>query len=230
MKKKNLEKQAVIFDLDGVLTDSMPYHVRAFQKAFEPERIRVKAHDVLLCEGMPTEELVKVFLGMNNREITPGLVDRLAEAKEEHFKKLFRQKFIKGSRAFLKKMKRKGLVLALVTGTSAENLTMILPAEILQYFEVIITADDIEKGKPNADPYEKALKKLAVDSESALVIENAPLGIRAAKKAGIECAALTTTLKKKHLEKADYLFPSYKRLTRKLRIAQPAAVPIGKAA
>jgi len=66
-------------------------------------------------------------------------------------------------------------------------------------FEVIITADDVRKTKPDPEPYTTAATRLSVSPERCIVIENAPLGVTAAKKAKMVCIALTTTLDQKYL-------------------------------
>ena len=83
-------------------------------------------------------------------------------------------------------------------------------------FSAIITSDDVSFGKPNPEPYIKALNKLNLSSHQCIVIENAPLGIEAAKSAGITCFALETTLDRSYLTNADETFDSHLSLLNKI--------------
>ena len=80
------------------------------------------------------------------------------------------------------------------------------------YFEIIITGSDVKKGKPNPEPYLKAIDKLGCKTDNIIVIENAPLGIKSAKKSKLQTFALTTTLDKKYLAEADKIFSSHEKL------------------
>jgi len=102
--------------------------------------------------------------------------------------------------------------LALVTGTSRHELYQILPTSLRDLFSVIVTGSDVKHGKPHPEPYLKSLKGLKIKASAAVVIENAPFGIRSAKQAGLKCIALETSLPKKYLSEADAIFPSIKEL------------------
>lgn len=218
--KQVICKRAVIFDMDDVITDTMQFHVRAVQAALALAKVRVSACDVLMREGQPAPELLQDLLKKNKKKAPRELIERMIETKDSTFKKIVKRKFIKGSRAFLSLLKKEGLDLALVTGASKSDLSRSLPREVQKKFKIIVTSDDIENGKPHGEPYRAALKKLGVEPAEALVVENAPYGVEAAARAGIECAALTTTVEKRHLKKANYIFSSYEELNRKLRFSR----------
>jgi beta-phosphoglucomutase-like phosphatase (HAD superfamily) len=99
-----------------------------------------------------------------------------------------------------------------VTGTSRHELDEMLPDEIKNLFSVIVTGSDVRFGKPHPEPYQQSLKRLNIEPEKAIVIENAPLGIRSAKRAGLKCFALETSLSREYLKEADYIFRSFKEL------------------
>ncbi len=109
-----------------------------------------------------------------------------------------------------------GFVMALVTGTSRDELQRMLSEEIQSYFSEIITGTDVIHGKPNPEPYQKALLKLNLNPIDAFVIENAPLGIQSAKAADIRCIALETSLPKEYLSDADHVFSSFDNLNQNL--------------
>ena len=102
-----------------------------------------------------------------------------------------------------------------MTGTARHEVHQILPAEIFNLFEVVVCGTDVQNGKPHPEPYLKALKKLKIKAKDAIVIENAPFGIRSAKAAGINCLALETSLPKKFLKQADGIFHSFTHLKSK---------------
>ena len=103
--------------------------------------------------------------------------------------------------------------MALATGASREKLEFILKKfQIKQFFDAIITADDVENGKPDPEVFLKAAQKLGVDPENCIVMEDASNGAEAAKAAGMACIAITSTRGKNQLQKADLVVNSYQEL------------------
>ena len=117
-------------------------------------------------------------------------------------------------------MRRQGFRLGLVTGTARHELLKILPKGLRKFFDAIITGDEVTHGKPHPEPYQKALKMLQCKKSDAIVIENAPFGIQSAKAAGLKCFAIETSLPKKYLKQADFVFHSFKHLKTSVRLTK----------
>ena len=124
-----------------------------------------------------------------------------------------REAYVPGSRLFIKRLKKARFKLALVTGTSIHEVRKILPEKLFQLFDVVVSGSDVQNGKPHPEPYLKAIQRLCISCVDAVVIENAPFGIRSAKKAGLKCFALETSLPRHYLTEADCVFRSIKDLT-----------------
>lgn len=204
--------QAVIFDMDGVITHTMPCHYRAWKKVLSKERIPVRRRDVYLREGQAGVAFVHEIYQQYQRPITPTRAMALLRAKEKLFQETVHPRYVSGSRTFLRDLKKAGLLLGLVTGTARHELASLLPKEIQELFSTIITGSDVKRGKPHPEPYLKALRTLKISSSEAVVIENAPFGIRSAKAAGLACLALETSLPAAYLQEADYVFSSIRHL------------------
>ena len=207
---------AVIFDMDGVITNTMPDHFRVWKKVFTEKGIHVTHLDIYSREGQRGINSVREIFRENNRSIGSTEAKRILRDKEELFKRIVKRRFIVGARKFLHYLDKKGLTLALVTGTSRHELHRILPDYIYNLFKVIITGNDVKHGKPHPEPYLKALRKLKMKPAQTVVIENAPFGIQSAKDAAIRCLALTTSLPRQYLNRADYIFSSIKNLENKV--------------
>src|SRR5208283_4384437 len=108
----------LIFDMDGVITDTMPYHFRAWKSVLASEGISVSHTDIYKREGQKGIDSVREIFREKGKIYTDVRGKKILQKKEELFKKIFKQKFIAGSRAFIKKFKAQGFGLALVTGTS----------------------------------------------------------------------------------------------------------------
>lgn len=212
-----LNAKAVIFDMDGVITNTMPDHFKAWKMIFAREGIRVNHLDVYSREGQRGIQSVKEIFAENNKVFTLKNAKRILLNKEELFKKIGRKRFVPGARKILRELYRKGYQLALVTGTSRHEVKRILPWNLYKLFNVIITGSDVKKGKPHPEPFIKALKKLQLKAFQAVVIENAPFGIRSAKAARLHCFALETSLPKEYLKEADQVFRTFKELKNKVR-------------
>ena len=209
MKKISLNGiTTIIFDMDGVITNTMPDHFRAWREVLMKEGIPVTHYDIYSREGQPGIKSVEELFGAYHHRFTLSNGRAILRRKEHLFKGIVKQRFVPGARRFLKNLKRKGFQLALVTGTSRHELHRILPDQLYQLFDAVVTGNDVRHGKPHPEPYRLALKKLKIKSREAMVIENAPFGIRSAKSAGIRCLALATSLPAQHLRQADAVFSS----------------------
>ncbi|HLA38059.1 MAG TPA: HAD family phosphatase [Candidatus Brocadiales bacterium] len=204
MKLNNLK--AVLLDMDGVVVDGMPFHLRAWKEAFSAVGIEVTDIDIYRREGMDGLETVQEISREKRVTLTPEVQRRVNESKDRMLNEIFQVRFIPGSLELIQKLKARGLRLALVTGTRGEVVSRIFkeglnPPEA--DFDVVITAESVERKKPAPDPYLKAVEMLGLRKEECLVIENAPAGITSAKRAGLRCLAITTSLPASYLKEAD---------------------------
>jgi beta-phosphoglucomutase len=190
--------KGAIFDLDGVLVDSMPDHYQAWKTVFkEIANIDVDERSIYLLEGMRGSELVKKILEQRVQDYS--IVDKLNKEKNEIFKKIHRSVPFDGVKELVTSLKCSK---AVVSGSARKDVEAMLDEAFgKQYFDIIITADDIEEGKPDPSPFLIALQKIGLKPSEAVVVENAPLGVEAANKAGIQCIV---TLNTTPLEISDF--------------------------
>ncbi|RJO63585.1 MAG: HAD family phosphatase [Candidatus Omnitrophota bacterium] len=194
---------AIIFDMDGVIVDSMPYHFIAWYEALRPWGVRVNCFDVYSKEGEDWKKTLSDLLRRHKIKPNKMVLRKIFLNRQKIFKKYFRRFVFKGAKDLLLCLARKGYILGLVTGTPLNEARSILPAQILRAFDTIVTGDQVKRGKPYPEPYLEAAKRLKVKPSACVVIENAPLGIASAKKAGMFCIALTTSLPAEYLSCAD---------------------------
>lgn len=207
MSRAIKKPKAVIFDMDGVLVDSMPYHFIAWYEALRPYGVRVSCFDVYAKEGERWERTLVDLLTSRKLRPTDRLLAEIFKKRQEIFKRYFQRFIFQGAAEVLTCIHKKGLKLGLVTGTPIEEIKRILPARIRKLFTAIISGDQVKKGKPHPEPYLMAAGRLGVTPKDCLVVENAPFGIISAQKAGMFCIAVTTSLPKEYL-KADLVVES----------------------
>ena len=206
--KPGIKTKAVIFDMDGVIVDSMPYHFIAWYEALRPFGVRINCFDVYSKEGEKWEKSMKEFLLKARVKPTRELLKKLFLSREKIFRKYFKQYIFKGAQEILRCLKRKKYKLALVTGTNQNEIRKILPKRIQKYFDFTVSGDSVKRGKPFPDPYVKAAKLLKLSPRECVVVENAPYGIESAKRAKMFCIAVTTSLPKEYLKQADVVVNS----------------------
>ena len=195
--------QAFLFDMDGVITDSMPYHYEAWRRTFEGFGISVSREEILKREGEQGLVTLETILSREGLQLPPEEKKKALEDKEAVFRSLACPTLFPGAEAIVKALREQGKRLALVTGTSRQEAETNLPPSLISCFDVLISGDMVTKGKPHPEPYLTALQRLHASAEDSLVIENAPYGIQSAKGAGLQCIAVTTSLPAEYLHEAD---------------------------
>lgn len=198
--------RAVIFDFDGVIGDTMEDNFSAWKNAFLQFKVEIEQIDYLLLEGMGrfqiVEELIKKYKVQNADKVV------IVENKENYYESNNSFKLYPQVINILDYLITKKVPLGLVTGSSRKRIYHTID-DLIRKFNIIITADDVRKSKPDPLPYLMAIKHLGIPSYECLVVENAKLGIKSAKAAGCKCFAIETTLSRKFLADADEIFKSH---------------------
>jgi beta-phosphoglucomutase len=205
--------RAVLFDMDGVIVDSMPYHFIAWYEALRSIDIKVSLQDVFLKEGERWDRTLSTLLRKHRVHPDTRLLRKLFERRKKAFRRVFARFIFPGCAELLACLSGKGYKLGLVTGTPEVEVRAILPARILRLFHTLVTGNMIKQGKPHPEPYLLAAKRLHVSAVDCVVIENAPLGITAAKRAGMACIALSTSLPASFLKRADIVVSRYEEIS-----------------
>jgi beta-phosphoglucomutase len=204
--------KAVFFDFDGVLIDSMPAHVRAWKRVTEEIGIKVSDHYFELHEGEKPEYTVKQLLAEQRIELSDEAQRNLIERKRQIYRGEAPAGLIPEARAVIDILRARGIECDVVTGSIRKNMEVTLGETEIALFSRITTAEDYDKGKPFPDPYLMGLTRSGYASEECIVLENAPLGIRSAKAAGIRTIGIVTTLPAEYLHEADQIITTYAEL------------------
>src|SRR6266487_5794779 len=177
--------KAVIFDLDGVLVDSMPMHYEAWKIAFsEAVNIDVDERTIYLLEGMRGIELVKnLLVRTGTKEFDESSVTQITKRKDEYFRKVFSFKPFERVNELVTNLRCRK---AVVSGSSKKDVESILDQAIgfgNEQFDVMITADEVKNGKPDPSSLLSALEKLKLNTTGSIVVKNVPL-------AGVPCIVI----------------------------------------
>ena len=196
--------------MDGVLVNSMNYHLESWKKVLDSLDIKVSDQFLFEHEGSMAPEVIKKLFKENGYLIDDNKIIDIYLNKNSMFLNQYLSKVRLYPEAIplLKLLKRNGVLLGLVTGSRRNLIEKIWKEEELAYFAAIISADDTKRFKPFPDPYLKALKKIQHDTINCLVIENAPAGIQAANSAVIFCFAISSTLPEEKLSAAQNISKS----------------------
>jgi beta-phosphoglucomutase len=213
VKKIKQRPQAILFDMDGVIVDSMPYHYLAWYESLRPLGIRVSVFEVYLREGERWDKSLKDFLVQAGMKPSRRTLAKIFKLRQKIFHHYFKRRIFEGAEEFLRCLKNKGYILGLVTGTPMVEVKKILPPKLKGLFSVLVTGEMVKLGKPHPAPYLKAAQLLNLKPAECLVVENAPLGIKSAKAAGMFCLAITTSLPKSYLKQADIIVDRLEEIT-----------------
>ena len=200
--------QAVIFDFDGVVVKSMEQHFAAWQKAFAEKNVHIKPDDFFVMEGQGVH-IIAHTLGKKHG-LSEGDVEEVIHRKMTYYNQFMYLEFYDYFKDMLKSLHKHQIPLGVVTGGNRERVWKVINEHFPNDFKAVVTVDDIERGKPHPDPFLKGAELMGVAPEKCIVVENAPLGIEGAKKAGMTVIAVTTTLSPEKLHQADYIARNFK--------------------
>ena len=210
------QERAYFFDMDGVLFNSMPHHAIAWEEVMKEHDLSFTAYDCYLNEGRTGESVIREAMWKaRNRDATPDEIKQIYTEKSNRFNLLAQQAggtvVIDGVAEVLRYVQSTGSQIWVVTGSGMrsllDNLNNALPP-VFQH-DRMITAFDVTHGKPDPEPYLKAWERSGLKKEQCFVIENAPLGIRSGKAAGLTVYAVNTgILTREDLAQADQVFDS----------------------
>ena len=204
--------KGVFFDLDGTLIKSMHHHYKGWKNVLSKNNIHLDKQYFYLYEGIKLENLIRNLYIKHKKKFNNKILQKLINEKDNHFKLNAKIYFYNGVKSLIKYLHQENIYLAMVTAGTKKRVFKTLPLKFINYFDKIITGSDCKYGKPHPEPYLKALSFSKLKKNNCLVVENAPLGIKSAKSAGLKTIAITNTLESTSLQSSDFIVSSMNEL------------------
>ena len=189
------QPKVVLFDMDGVLYNSMPNHASSWHSSMKDYGISISKEEAYMNEGMRGVETIKLLTKAQwQRDISDEEAEKMYAEKSRVFATRPAATIMPGVINLMKTIKSKEMGIVVVTGSGQHSLLKQLTTDFNGFVisKLIISAFDVKRGKPHPEPYLKALSLCGISPNEAIVVENAPLGVRAAKAAGIFTIAVNT--------------------------------------
>ena len=189
--------RAVLWDLDGTLVDSEAFHWQSWQFALEADGVDVTFDQFKASFGQRNDRILRVWLGA---DAANERIARIAEAKEAEYRRLAETHGLTplpGAADWLERLQRNGWRQAIASSAPRLNVEVMLRAlHLTQYFDAIVSSEDVAHGKPDPEVFLTAAARLDVAPSNAVVVEDAAAGIEAARRAGMRSigVSLTATL------------------------------------
>jgi HAD superfamily hydrolase (TIGR01509 family) len=208
--------KAVLFDMNGIIIDDEHIHEMIFKRTVTVFGINLSHKEYLECCAGKTDEVGYDSIARKFNVNLP--VKDLLDEKSKEYLKLFPDNFKKysGIVSLIKRL-HKSFVTALTSSSSKMEIDLVLKElDIFDYFKVIVSANDVSRGKPDPEPYLITASKLNVKPAECVVIEDSKSGIVSAKEAGCYCIAIPTTHVESDLEKADLIVKSFDEINKEV--------------
>jgi len=186
--------RAVLWDLDGTLIDSMPYHWEAWNDVLRPLGYHFSVESFRPTIGLRNEEIVRDFLKLDR---PAGELERIVLAKEERYRAILRERglaLLPGVDDWLTRLTAAGWRHAIVTSAPRLNVEATMRASGLdRRVDLIVCAEDVINGKPHPEPFLLAADRLGVAPARCIVVEDAPAGLEGGRRAGMKTIGVLTT-------------------------------------
>ncbi len=184
--KSSPSPRAILWDLDGTLIDTGPIHWPAWRETMAGEGYELTREVFLSCFGMRNDTTIRIWLGP---QVTQQDIDRIAGAKEIRFRELLEAlplQVLPGAKDWLSRLRAQGWSQAIATMAPRLNVEkMVKITGIDRYIDASAAAEDVARGKPDPDIFLTAAARLGVPPSRCIVVEDAPAGIEAARRAGM---------------------------------------------
>lgn len=188
-------QSAFIFDMDGTIVDNMAFHTQSWITFFEQRGMTIDAEEFFrTTAGRQGKEIIRAHMG---EHLLDDEVLTLNHEKEAVYRALYapHRKTVGGFDALVARARLEGVALAVATAAPNANIEFTLDGlDLRRHFDVVVGAADVARGKPNPDGFLLAAERCGVAPARCIVFEDAPLGVEAARRAGMRCVVLTTTL------------------------------------
>ena len=184
---------AFIFDMDGTIINSMPYHVHSWLVAFNEIGLPISAEELHRNDRGNVHQVVRRIVG---HKMSTGDIQTFAERKEILYRQAFRPhlKLLNGLADFFKTSKHLGILLGLATNAGWVNIDYVLDGlDIRSFFSVVVSGEDVERGKPDPELFLMAANGLNIAPEKCIVFEDSISGIEAAEKAGMSTVVVNSS-------------------------------------
>jgi len=191
--------KAILFDMDGVIFDSEPTHFLVENLVLNKFGLSRTKEEEKEQFGTSFPDIVKKYFDVDEKTYNQILDEKIKLLEEYPINTINpTEQFIKNNHNKYK--------FAVVSSSMKRSVDILVKNNQMEdFFTVIISRDDITNAKPDPEPYLTAAKKLNINPEEAIVVEDSPSGIKAANAAGIKCIALTTSFPKDKLTDADLI-------------------------
>lgn len=200
-----MRKPVILFDLNGVLVDDENVHEAAFRQVLSDAGFKFTHTDYLeFFAGKTDKDGFEGFLRANSDNADN--LKALQRDKQDVYARIAKDGVdaYHGAVGYVKDLKANGYIIGLVTGSRFDEVELILQQlDLIDCFDVVVTAEDVKKGKPSAEPFLVAAKALHVEPGACVVIEDSPSGIASARSAGMHSVAVATTHSVDELRAAD---------------------------
>jgi len=191
---QNTLPRAVLWDVDGTLVDSLEYHWLSWRTALSNEGYTLTREQFMSTFGRRNDEILRTYFGP---QITPERILRISLDKEEQYREMVRRRGIEplpGVRRWLDQLKAAGWRQAIASSAPSLNLEVILAAlDVKDRFDAIVSAEEVERGKPDPQIFLAAAAKVQTPPARCIVVEDAPAGTEAARRAGMRAIGVLTT-------------------------------------
>jgi HAD superfamily hydrolase (TIGR01509 family) len=181
-----MSHKAVLWDLDGTLVDSEEFHWRSWRDTMRPEGVELTYAQFLASFGQRNDRILPAWLGP---DVDAARIQRIGEDKETEYRRLAETHGLTplpGAREWLDALRATGWKQAIASSAPRVNVELMLRvAGLADYFDAIVSAEDVTIGKPDPQVFLRAAAKLGVPPSRCIVVEDAAAGIDAARRAGM---------------------------------------------
>ena len=184
--------RAVLWDLDGTLVDSAEFHWLSWRDTMAAEGVSLTYQQFLDTFGQKNDRILPGWLG-------PGAdadrIRRVGDAKEAEYRRLASVHgltALPGASSWVRRLHAQGWQQAIASSAPGENVGVMLRALALDaMFEAIVSAEDVTRGKPDPQVFVAAAERLGVPRDRCIVVEDAAVGVQAARSAGMRCIGVS---------------------------------------